>query len=100
MPGQTEGGSIAATHSKNGKWKDVGGQHHTPAALLQVKIGTHCISGWIDMQILAPPGLDPRIFHPEASLYNDYDTSATIVIASEVKVSRERPMWPKGFRVD
>jgi hypothetical protein len=65
----------------------VGGQHHAPGALTQVKIGTHCIIGWIDMENLAPPGLDPRIFHPVASRYNDYDIPAAIVIA------RQRKYW-------
>jgi len=26
----------------------VGGQRHAPAALSSVKIGTHCLEGWVD----------------------------------------------------
>ena len=59
---------------------EVGGQHHTPAALPPGKTwyplyrrlgGTQGRSGWVQ-KISPPPGFDPRTVQPVASHYTDW----------------------------
>jgi hypothetical protein len=58
----------------------VGGQRHTPGALLLGKRpGAHCIEGWVGPRaglegcgkFRPPPGFDPRTVQPVASRYTD-----------------------------
>ena len=50
---------------------------------------------------VTPPGIDPGTVRLVARRLNHYATPDLHLIMnkSEVKVSRDRPRWPKGFRV-
>ena len=70
-------GRYSSTLSLTSALDGVGGERHAPAALPPVRLGTHCIGGWVDPRAgldgcgksCPPPRFDPR---PVASRYSKW----------------------------
>jgi hypothetical protein len=92
---QREGGSITATHSLSGKWKEMGGQHHTPAILPQLKIITRCIYGAANQATIRLERYEKVIERDEALI-----TSSKISTNNNLKVSSCRKKKKKMLNIN